>query len=107
MGAFTTWEKAYAELTDVSNSKFRLDEKGKIGSLKRLLPQEVVSSLVLISSSLKTYKEARSFALEQATELMNQKSRFPRKQGHANNLQGAAEDDNQDDFDPWATGGQE
>ena len=65
MGAITGWEKAYTELVDMCGGCFKLDEKGKIGALKRLLPQEIVTGMVLISSSLKSYKDARAFALEE------------------------------------------
>ena len=50
----TSWEKAYAELQEVSNHAFKLDEKGKIGALKRMVPQEITSSLSLMNSALKT-----------------------------------------------------
>ena len=65
ISALTGWESAYAELVEASCGNFKLDEKGKIGALKRLLPQEIVSSMILVNASLKTYKDARGFALEQ------------------------------------------
>ena len=75
LAGITAWEKCYAELLDVSNGNFKLDEKGKIGALKRLLPQEVTSSLSLVSASMKSYKDARAFALEQVVECKNQQNR--------------------------------
>ena len=62
MSAITSWEKSYSELVEMSAGNFKLDEKGRIGALKRLLPQEIVSSMILVSTSLRTYREARSFA---------------------------------------------
>ena len=74
MTGITSWEKSYTELCEMSGGNFRLDEKGRIGALKRLLPQEIVSSMVLVSGTLKTYKDARAFALEQLTEIRNSKT---------------------------------
>ena len=62
--------------------------------------------MVLISSSLKTYREARAFALEQVTELKNSHSRPGRKTQGSTNYMGQKEED-VDDFDPWANGQQD
>ena len=79
MNAITGWERSYTELVEMSSGNFKLDEKGRIGALKRLLPQEIVSSMILISANLRAYKEAREFALEQSAELRN--SAPKKKQG--------------------------
>ena len=86
----------------MSSGNFKLDEKGRIGALKRLLPQEIVSSMILISANLRTYKEAREFALEQSAELRNS---APKKKQGQTNYMGAPANDADDDFDPWANGG--
>ena len=100
MTAITAWESSYTELVEMSSGNFKLDEKGRIGALKRLLPQPIVSSMILISSNLRTYRDARAFALEQAAELRNSS---PKKQGHANNVV-PSQDTGDEDFDPWANG---
>ena len=101
MNAITAWEKSYTELVDMSAGNFKLDDKGRIGALKRLLPQEIVSSMILVSTNLRTYREARSFALEQATELRNSMPKKRTTQGQTN-FMGQAQGDTDEDFDPWA-----
>ena len=48
--AITLWEKAYSQLLEASKDNFKLDEHGKISALKRILPQEIVTGLVMMQS---------------------------------------------------------
>ena len=69
--AVTQWEKDYEELLVACKGNFKLDEHGKIGALKRMVPQDIMSSMILIHTQLKSYREARNFVMGQITELRN------------------------------------
>ena len=82
--------------------------KDVLGLSKRLLPQEIVSAIVLINSSLKTYKEARSFVLEQVTELKNSQQKSQRKPpASQTNYMGYGNDEPYDDEYSWGSQQQE
>ena len=44
--SLTAWEKAYTDLVEASQGNFKLDDHGKIGALKRLMPLEIVSNMI-------------------------------------------------------------
>ena len=52
--AITKWERAYADLVELCDGNFRLDDKGKIASLKRLfvIQSQISSGLTGSSYSL-------------------------------------------------------
>ena len=97
--AVTQWEKSYSDLVEACKGNFKLDDHGKIASIKRLLPQEIVSSMVLIHSQLKTYRDARNFIMEQVAEHRNLVQQKGSKQT-LDNLTWQKEEPC-DDFDPW------
>lgn len=107
--AITRWERAYGDLVEACNGNFKLDDYGKIACLKRVVPQEIVSSMVLVHAQLKSYREARNFVMEQVTEHRNHMQKQPSKTldhlGDGGGDSGGGGEEWDPLWDPWASGG--